>query len=68
MIILLNKFNVCSQCGTIVKKNFSVRIHDCPVCGCYMDRDFNASLNILSLGLQTLGFSAPGSPQIYLGE
>jgi len=34
----------------------------------YLWRDFNVSLNILSLGLQTLGFSAPGSSRIYSGE
>ncbi|MBT9175462.1 MAG: hypothetical protein DDT22_01141 [candidate division WS2 bacterium] len=45
----------CSQCGTIVKKDLSIRWHDCPVCNCHLHRDFNASLNILRLGLQSLG-------------
>lgn len=54
----------CSQCGTVVKKDLSVRWHDCPICGCRLHRDFNASLNILSLGLKTLGF-IPRSPSIY---
>ena len=37
----------CSQCGNIVKKNLSVRIHICPHCGLVMDRDHNAAINIL---------------------
>ncbi len=45
----------CSQCGTIVKKDLSVRWHSCSICGCHLHRDFNASLNILALGLQSLG-------------
>lgn len=45
----------CSQCGAIVKKDLSNRWHDCPVCGCRLHRDYNASLNILVLGLQGLG-------------
>ena len=57
----------CSQCGTIVKKDLSTRWHDCPVCNCHLHRDYNASLNILSLGLQTLGLT-PRSPRIYSGE
>ena len=57
----------CSQCGTIVKKELSNRWHDCPICGCHLHRDYNASLNILSLGLQTLGLS-PRSSRIYSGE
>lgn len=51
----------CSQCGIIVKKDLSNRWHDCPVCNCYLHRDFNASLNILTLGLKSLGL-APRSP------
>ncbi len=46
---------ICSQCGTIVKKKLSTRWHKCPVCGIRLDRDLNASLNILALGLQSLG-------------
>ena len=47
----------CSQCGTMVKKTLATRWHKCPVCGIRLHRDFNASLNILSLGLQTLGLT-----------
>lgn len=46
---------VCSRCGEKVPKKLSVRIHDCPFCHIVLDRDFNASLNILKRGVgQTL--------------
>jgi len=42
---------LCSQCGNIVKKDLSVRIHDCPHCNLILDRDVNAARNILARGL-----------------
>jgi putative transposase len=47
----------CSRCGRLVKKSLAVRVHDCPICGLKMDRDENAAINILALGLQCLGVS-----------
>jgi putative transposase len=47
----------CSRCGQLVRKDLSVRVHACPVCGLVIDRDENASINILALGLQCLGAS-----------
>jgi len=47
----------CSRCGRVVKKSLAVRVHDCPICGLKMDRDENAAINILALGLQCLGVS-----------
>jgi putative transposase len=44
----------CSGCGAIVKKDLSVRIHNCS-CGLSLDRDENAARNILALGLSVLG-------------
>lgn len=44
----------CSRCGTLVEKDLSVRVHNCPVCGLSLDRDENAALNILALGLESL--------------
>ena len=35
------------NCECVVKKDLSVRWHSCPHCGCELDRDHNASLNIL---------------------
>lgn len=45
----------CSSCGKKVKKSLSTRTHKCPHCGFEADRDLNASLNILQLGLRTAG-------------
>ncbi len=44
----------CSNCGAIVKKSLSVRTHVCK-CGCNLNRDENAALNILNLALQARG-------------
>lgn len=41
----------CSNCGAIVKKTLSTRTHSCK-CGCELDRDHNAAINILQLGLK----------------
>jgi putative transposase len=40
---------VCSGCGQVRKKELSERWHSC-ACGCELDRDHNAALNILALG------------------
>jgi putative transposase len=45
----------CSHCGQTVKKTLSLRTHVCPHCGYVEDRDINASINILKLGLRTVG-------------
>ena len=42
----------CSNCGTIVKKSLSDRVHKCPHCGLEIDRDVNAARNILQRGKQ----------------
>ena len=52
-----NTSKMCSCCGTLVEKSLSVRVHACPVCGLVIDRDQNAAINILGLGLQSLGFA-----------
>jgi putative transposase len=44
----------CSSCGVIVKKSLSTRTHVCQ-CGCVLDRDHNAGINILNSGLGTTG-------------
>jgi putative transposase len=44
----------CSSCGTVVKKSLSTRTHICQ-CGCRLNRDHNAGINILNLGLGTVG-------------
>jgi putative transposase len=47
----------CSRCGRLVRKSLAVRVHKCPRCGLIMDRDENAAINILALGLQCLDAS-----------
>ncbi|WP_226987283.1 transposase [Candidatus Nitrososphaera evergladensis] len=44
----------CSKCGNTVPKTLAVRLHRCNKCGLTLDRDYNASLNILNEGLTTL--------------
>lgn len=44
----------CSSCGVVVQKSLSTRTHTCQ-CGCVLDRDENAALNILNKGLSTTG-------------
>ena len=41
----------CSSCGAIVQKSLSIRTHICPECSLVIDRDTNASLNILRAGI-----------------
>jgi len=48
-----NTSQACSGCGSIVPKDLSVRIHECPQCGLVLDRDVNAARNILTLASQT---------------
>lgn len=57
-----NTTQMCSGCGKIVKKDLSVRIHECPHCGLVLDRDHNAARNILARGLACLGASLRSSP------
>lgn len=54
---------LCSRCHSVVPKDLSIRIHSCPICGLVLDRDLNASYNILALGLQGVG-SIPRSPRL----
>jgi putative transposase len=49
-----NTSKTCSNCGMLVDKELSERIHNCPFCGLSIDRDLNASINILRLGLQSV--------------
>ncbi|MGB3402508.1 MAG: transposase [Microcoleaceae cyanobacterium] len=44
----------CSSCGETVKKSLSTRTHVC-FCGCKLDRDHNAAINILERALSTTG-------------
>ena len=49
----------CSRCGNVVPKSLAVRIHSCDKYGLVLDRDYNASRNILQKGLRIFGISLP---------
>jgi putative transposase len=44
---------ICSGCGSIVKKELSERQHKCITCGLNISRDLNASRNILRVGMDS---------------
>ncbi|NEP50001.1 MAG: transposase [Moorea sp. SIO3C2] len=44
----------CSDCGEVVKKSLSTRTHVCE-CGCELDRDHNAAINIRNRAVSTTG-------------
>jgi putative transposase len=53
-LILVNPKNTsqrCSGCNELVPKSLALRTHSCPHCGLTIDRDHNASLNILAAGI-----------------
>lgn len=41
----------CSSCGVKVLKTIADRWHSCPNCGCELDRDHNAAINIKHLAV-----------------
>jgi putative transposase len=47
----------CSHCGNRHKLELSDRVYHCPCCNLSLDRDHNAAINILGLGLQSFGSS-----------
>jgi putative transposase len=58
----------CSRCGhRKTNLNLADRIYTCSCCSVMLDRDLNASHNILGVGLHTLGL-APRSSRMYAGE
>lgn len=54
-----NTSKKCSRCSAIVPKTLADRIHNCPHCGLVLDRDHNAAINILALGLQSVSAGLP---------
>lgn len=44
----------CPECGGVVKKDLSVRVHNCPHCGYKTDRDVAAGQNIRSRGIKLI--------------
>ena len=53
----------CSGCGTIKKLELKDRVYKCESCGLELDRDHNAAINILTVGMYSLnlttGFRSP---------
>jgi putative transposase len=45
----------CSRCGHRQNMPLSERVYQCPCCGLSIDRDLNASQNILAVGLHSIG-------------
>ncbi len=48
-----NTTQACSRCGELVPKGLGDRIHSCE-CGCVLNRDHNAALNVLARGLRAV--------------
>jgi len=49
LVVPVSAYNTsqdCSSCGEKVPKKLHERWHDCPHCGCSLDRDHNAAINI----------------------
>lgn len=70
VVVLVDPRNTskqCCSCGAIVEKSLDVRVHKCSECGLSMDRDHNAAMNILRLGLKSLG-TALEAPAFRRGE
>ena len=60
----------CSSCKIIVKKSLSTRTHTCS-CKTVLGRDYNAALNILRIGLSTVGHTGInvwGEGELYLSN
>ena len=54
----------CSVCGHRQRMPLSERIFDCPCCHVHLDRDLNAAINILRVGLHTLGIQPLEAPRL----
>jgi len=62
-----NTSKKCSRCGYINRKlSLKDRIFKCPKCGLIIDRDYNATLNILNAGLGRPQVPVEGKPLIYI--
>lgn len=58
----------CSGCGHRQPMPLGEHVYRCPCCGLEIGRDLNASLNILALGLQSIGIQSVEAPGFGLGE
>ncbi|MEB3180182.1 MAG: transposase [Nostocaceae cyanobacterium] len=53
----------CPNCGTMVKKSLSTRTHTCK-CGCVLQRDYAAAINILPKGKAQIATSGQGGCKV----
>jgi putative transposase len=58
----------CHRCGHRQKMPLPARQFGCPCCGLSINRDHNASLNILAVGLHSLGLESVEAPAFTPGE
>ena len=58
----------CSRCGHRQKMPLDKRLYVCPCCQLEINRDLNASLNILRVGLDSLGIQSEEAPAFTHGE
>jgi putative transposase len=56
----------CSACGTIQAMPLSVRVYECSTCSLMLDRDHNASRNILQRAVGRHGRVTPEAPGLEL--
>lgn len=54
----------CSRCGHRQKMPLAERVYHCPCCLLSLDRDLNASLNILAVGLHSIGSQSLEAPSL----
>ncbi|MGE5445381.1 MAG: zinc ribbon domain-containing protein, partial [Ignavibacteriales bacterium] len=59
---------ICSNCGSTVPKLLSDRTHNCHICHITLDRDLNASKNVLTLGLSVVPATGTEAPAFRLRE
>ena len=57
----------CSNCGQKVPKTLQDRWHSCPHCGCSLDRDHNAAINIKHRAVGHLVLKAQVMPDAIAG-
>ncbi|MEB3179468.1 MAG: transposase [Nostocaceae cyanobacterium] len=57
----------CSSCGRTVRKKLHERWHDCPNCGCSLDRDHNAAINIKNRAVGHSVLKAQAKPNATAG-
>ena len=57
----------CSNCGHKVKKQLSERWHSCHNCGCSLDRDHNAAINIKYRAVGHSVLKAQATPDVIAG-